>query len=135
VTAQEGHSLAEALGPYWMVLMGRHGATVVATSLKELLFRTIFSARNAELQTQAKLVGTVHPLSTAEAAKAAAYNLRPAPMERAWDYWVMRLAKADGRAAAPAAAKAPAKARRGTTAKPAGRRSQRAGRKAGTKRR
>jgi ribulose-5-phosphate 4-epimerase/fuculose-1-phosphate aldolase len=103
VTSQEGRSLAAALGPYWMVLMGRHGATVVGTSLRELLFRTIFSARNAELQTQAKLVGTVNPLTPAEATKAAAHNLRPAPMERAWDYWAMRLAKADARAAsAPA---------------------------------
>jgi HCOMODA/2-hydroxy-3-carboxy-muconic semialdehyde decarboxylase len=97
VTAEEGRSLAKALGPYWMILMGRHGATVVGTSLRELLFRTVFSARNAELQTQAKMVGTVNPLSTAEAAKAAAYNLRPAPMERAWDYWAMRLAKAERR--------------------------------------
>jgi ribulose-5-phosphate 4-epimerase/fuculose-1-phosphate aldolase len=108
VTPEEGRSLAAALGPYWMILMGRHGATVVGTSLRELLFRTIFSARNAELQTQAKLVGGVNPLSPAEAAKADAYNLRPAPMERAWDYWAMRLAKADGRAGtAPRSVAAP----------------------------
>jgi len=102
VTPQEGASLAKALGPYWMILMGRHGATVVGASLREMAFRTIFSARNAELQTQAKLVGSVNRLSPAEAAKAAAYNLRPAPMERAWDYWVMRLAKKEGRDATAA---------------------------------
>jgi HCOMODA/2-hydroxy-3-carboxy-muconic semialdehyde decarboxylase len=109
VTADEGRSLAKALGPYWMILMGRHGATVVGTSLRELLFRTVFSARNAELQTQAKMVGTVNPLTATEAAKAAAYNLRPAPMERAWDYWVMRLAKAEGRIAVAGAKPASAK--------------------------
>jgi ribulose-5-phosphate 4-epimerase/fuculose-1-phosphate aldolase len=96
VTPQEGHSLAKALGPYWMVLMGRHGATVAGTSLREMVFRTIYSARNAELQTQAKFLGGVNRLSPEEATKAEAYNLRAAPMERAWDYWVMRLAKKDG---------------------------------------
>jgi HCOMODA/2-hydroxy-3-carboxy-muconic semialdehyde decarboxylase len=114
VTPEEGRSLAKALGPYWMVLMGRHGATVAGASLREMVFRTVYSARNAELQTQAKLVGTVKPLSAAEAAKAAAYNLRPAPMERAWDYWAMRLAKKEGRGATaerkPAAAAKPGKA-------------------------
>lgn len=115
VTPQEGASLAKALGPYWMVLMGRHGATVAGASLREMVFRTIFSARNAELQTQAKLLGGVNRLSPAEAAKAAAYNLRPAPMERAWDYWVMRLANKEGRdataARTPAARSAAAKKR------------------------
>ena len=111
VTPEEGRSLAKALGPYWMILMGRHGATVAGASLREMVFRTIFSARNAELQTQAKLVGGVNPLSPAEAAKAAAYNLRPAPMERAWDYWAMRLAKKEGRDAA-AVRKTGARARR-----------------------
>jgi len=114
VTPEEGASLAKALGPYWMILMGRHGATVAGASLREMLremvFRTIFSARNAELQTQARLLGAVNRLSPAEAVKAAAHNLRPAPMERAWDYWVMRLAKKEGRGAA-AKAKRPAKRR------------------------
>jgi hypothetical protein len=80
-----------------------------------MVFRTIFSARNAELQTQAKLVGGVNPLTPAEAAKAAAYNLRPAPMERAWDYWAMRLAKKEGRDATAArkpTARAGAKAKK-----------------------
>jgi ribulose-5-phosphate 4-epimerase/fuculose-1-phosphate aldolase len=97
VDPAEGQSLARALGPHAMVLMGRHGATVVATSLRELVFRTIYTTRNAELQTQAKLVGTVNRLSPEEIKKAAAYNLRPAPMERAWDLWAMRLARKEGR--------------------------------------
>jgi ribulose-5-phosphate 4-epimerase/fuculose-1-phosphate aldolase len=125
VTPEEGRSLAKALGPYWMILMGRHGATVAGASLREMVFRTIYSARNAELQTQARLVGGVNRLSPAEAAKAAVYNLRPAPMERAWDYWVMRLANKEGRDAAAAAAEKPtarsagAKAKKPAAARPA----------------
>ena len=97
VDPAEGKSLAKALGPHWMVLMGRHGATVVGTSLRELVFRTIYTTRNAELQTQAKLIGTVNRLSPEEIRKAAAYNLRPGPMERAWDLWAKHLAEKEGR--------------------------------------
>jgi ribulose-5-phosphate 4-epimerase/fuculose-1-phosphate aldolase len=119
VDPAEGKSLARALGPHWMVLMGRHGATVVATSLRELVFRTIYTTRNAELQTQAKLLGAVNRLSPDEIKKAAAYNLRPAPMERAWDLWAMHLAQKEGRTApkAPAAKPAPQKVK--AKAKPA----------------
>jgi hypothetical protein len=112
VDPAEGKSLAAALGPHSMVLMGRHGATVVAASLRELVFRTIYTTRNAELQTQAKLLGAVHGLSPEEIKKAAAYNLRPAPMERAWDQWAMRLARKEGAGgAARPAPKAKAKAK------------------------
>jgi ribulose-5-phosphate 4-epimerase/fuculose-1-phosphate aldolase len=112
VDPAEGKSLAAALGPHSMVLMGRHGATVVAASLRELVFRTIYTTRNAELQTQAKLLGAVHGLSPEEIKKAAAYNLRPAPMERAWDQWAMRLARKEGAGvAARPAPKSKAKAK------------------------
>ncbi len=115
VDPAEGKSLAKALGPHSMVLMGRHGATVVGASLRELVFRTIYTARNADLQTKAKLLGAVHGLSPDEIRKAAAYNLRPAPMERAWDQWAMRLAEKEGRTGA--AARAPVAAKTKTAAK------------------
>ena len=49
---EEGASLARALGP-WMVLMKRHGVTVAGTSVRDCVFRSIYSARNAEYQVQA----------------------------------------------------------------------------------
>ena len=91
VKPEEGRSLAKALGQGWTILMGRHGATAAGKSIRECVFRTIFSCKNAELQTQAHLLGHVEPLSEKEVELAAAYNLRPAPQERAWDYWVKRL--------------------------------------------
>jgi hypothetical protein len=138
VTPEEGRSLAKALGPCWMVLMGRHGATVVGTSLREMVFRTIYSARNAELQTQAKLVGNVIPLTAAEVEKAAAHNLRPAPMERAWDYWAMRLANKErggGAEAAASAARTPVKRVAAKPKKPAKRARAPTKRASGKKRR
>jgi HCOMODA/2-hydroxy-3-carboxy-muconic semialdehyde decarboxylase len=130
VDPAEGKSLAKALGAHWKVLMGRHGATVVGTSLRELVFRTIYTTRNAELQTQAKLIGTVNRLSPEEIRKAAAYNLRPGPMERAWDLWAKHLAEKEGRAALASAKVAPQSAKAKPPARKAAARSKPRKRKA-----
>jgi ribulose-5-phosphate 4-epimerase/fuculose-1-phosphate aldolase len=56
-TNEQGASLARALGPHAMVLMRRHGATVVGASLKEVVFRSIMTHRNAELLLRAETLG------------------------------------------------------------------------------
>jgi HCOMODA/2-hydroxy-3-carboxy-muconic semialdehyde decarboxylase len=92
---EEGRSLAKALGPYWLVLMRRHGATVVGRNLTELVFRTIYSARNAELQLMCRAQGqSLSPLTRGEARLAWERNLQPRPQARAWEYWSTRLKKA-----------------------------------------
>ena len=53
-TQAQGQSLARALADHAMVLMRRHGATVVGGTLQETVFRTIYSHRNAELQLRAR---------------------------------------------------------------------------------
>jgi HCOMODA/2-hydroxy-3-carboxy-muconic semialdehyde decarboxylase len=93
-TQEQGQSLARALGPHAMVLMRRHGATVVGATLQETVFRTIFSHRNAELQLRARALGEISPLTAGEAAQAESYSLRVRPTGRAWEYWTTRLAKA-----------------------------------------
>jgi ribulose-5-phosphate 4-epimerase/fuculose-1-phosphate aldolase len=93
---EEGASLARALGPHWIVLMRRHGATVAGKTLEEMTFRTIYTARNAAMQIQAHTLGHVSPLNAAETALAGEYNLRPGPVVRAWEYWSVRLDKAEG---------------------------------------
>ena len=50
IKPEEGASLARALGKHWMVLMMRHGVTVAGTSVRDCVFRSVFSARNAEYQ-------------------------------------------------------------------------------------
>src|SRR4029079_18156832 len=85
---EEGRSLAKALGPNWLVLMRRHGATVAGRSLIELVFRTIYSYRNAELQRSGTSQGhALHPLTPGEATLARDRNLEPRPQARAWEYW------------------------------------------------
>lgn len=92
---EEGRSLAKALGPYWLVLMRRHGATVTAKNLTELVFRTIYSYRNAELQLTTRTLGhPLSPLTPGEARLAWERNLEPRPQARAWEYWSVRLKKA-----------------------------------------
>ncbi len=93
-TPAQGASLARALGPHSMVLMRRHGATVVGATIQEAVFRAIHTHRNAELQLRAATLGEASPLSTGEAEMACAYSLRERPMGRAWEYWTTRLAKA-----------------------------------------
>src|SRR5262245_27411249 len=105
----EGASLARALGPHWVVVMRRHGATVAGRSLRECVFRTIYSCRNAEYLTQAKMIGRPSPLNAREIERAEVYNLGEGPVSRAWEYWGMRLDKDGGmpprRAARQAAAR------------------------------
>jgi ribulose-5-phosphate 4-epimerase/fuculose-1-phosphate aldolase len=93
---EEGASLARALGRNWIVLMRRHGATVAGRTLEELTFRTIYVARNAALQIQAHMLGHVSPLNAEETELAGHYNLQPGPVARAWEYWSVRLDKAEG---------------------------------------
>lgn len=93
---EEGASLARALGPHWTVLMRRHGATVAGRTLEELVFRCVYTAHNAGIQIQAKMLGHVGPLSAEEAERASAFNLEPGPVARAWEYFNVRLDKAEG---------------------------------------
>src|SRR5580692_1681559 len=94
VKPEEGRSLARTLGPHWMVLMRRHGATVAGLSLRELTFRTVFGCDNAKLLSQAIAHGHVDSLSPGEAKLTSAHQLRPPSMGRAWDYWVRQVEKA-----------------------------------------
>jgi HCOMODA/2-hydroxy-3-carboxy-muconic semialdehyde decarboxylase len=95
IKPEEGRSLAQALGPHWMVLMRRHGATVVGCSVQDMVFRTIFTARNAEVQSRAQAMGKVEPLNSGEIEKCFAFHQGPRPTERAWEYWSMRLRKSE----------------------------------------
>jgi HCOMODA/2-hydroxy-3-carboxy-muconic semialdehyde decarboxylase len=117
---EEGASLARALGSHWTVLMRRHGAAVAGRTLEELTFRTIYTARNAAMQIQAHSLGAVSPLTAEETELAGSYNLQPGPVNRAWEYWSVRLDKVEGTFGTPKAIskRAAAKAHRERRKKP-----------------
>jgi HCOMODA/2-hydroxy-3-carboxy-muconic semialdehyde decarboxylase len=102
-TPEEGRSLARALGPHWMVLLRRHGATLAGRSLRECVFRSIFTCRNAELQSRAMGIGSISTLSPGEAAMCSQHSLTPRTLSRTWEYWNFRLAKMEAMTALPAA--------------------------------
>jgi HCOMODA/2-hydroxy-3-carboxy-muconic semialdehyde decarboxylase len=106
VKPEEGASLARALGPHNVVVMRRHGATIVGGDLRELVFRVIYSARNAEYQLAAHMLGHVSPLTAGEAKMASGLNLAPGPVARAHEFWVRRLADKEGRGKSDSAVRA-----------------------------
>lgn len=91
VKPEEGASLARALGNSNLVLMNRHGATAAAGDVQGLVFRTIYSCRNAEFQFQAQALGKIMPLHQGEIEKASALNAMANVTTRTWEYWTMRL--------------------------------------------
>jgi len=113
VKPEEGRSLARALGPHSVVLMKRHGATVVGRTLKDLVLRSLFLCQNAEYQLRAQILGTPSFLHPGEIEKANLFEPPRAGVDRAWEYYCMRLKAAGGwppKASAKSAAKrAPAK--------------------------
>ena len=106
VKPEEGASLARALGKHWMVLMMRHGVTVAGTSIRDCVFRSVFSARNAEYQVRAMTMGTdIATLSQGETKLAGQISSKTTGLMRSWEYWCMRVANRAS-AAAPVASKA-----------------------------
>jgi hypothetical protein len=73
--------------------MRRHGATLAGTTVRELVFRTVYSHANAEIQLRSMMIGKIAPLSRGEAERTGPYQLQPKPMGRAWEYWTTRLKK------------------------------------------
>ena len=94
LTKQEhGQSLARALGSNWIVLMRRHGATVVGRSLKEMVFRSMHSTLNATAQMHAILLGNVDHLSEGEIELAG--DIKSPAIYRTWLYASERLARVE----------------------------------------
>ncbi len=111
VKPAEGASLAKAMGQNNMVLMRRHGVTVVGTSVKDCIFRCVWSTRNAAYQVQSLAIGTnIASLTPGETELAGQVSSKTTGLTRSWEYWSVRVAKSGGALPAPKKAKAaPAK--------------------------
>jgi HCOMODA/2-hydroxy-3-carboxy-muconic semialdehyde decarboxylase len=80
-----GAALAKSLGPRSVVLMRGHGATVVAPTLPEAVYRGVYVDVNARLQLQTIGLGPVNYLTEAEGRAAAAST--GTQIGRAWEMW------------------------------------------------
>ena len=115
---EEGASLARALGSHWMVLMKRHGVTVAGTSVRDCVFRSVYSARNAEYQVQALAIGgAIASLSPGETKLAGQIVATTTGLTRSWEYWSLRVAKAAGAAKPAKPARATSKPKRAAKAR------------------
>ncbi len=92
-TEAEADDLADALGANTMVLMRRHGATIVGHDAQDIAFRAIYSCRSAEAQYRAALLGPVDTLSPEESALSEKFPA--SSLNRAWDLWNSRLIARD----------------------------------------
>lgn len=84
-TPDLGRALAARLGDKPVILMRGHGATVVGSSIKHVVYRAIYAAMNAALQIQASHLGEPTFLSPQEAILAAERNDKA--IDRAWELW------------------------------------------------
>ena len=86
-TAALGDALATTLGENPVVLMRGHGATMVGDSIPQAVFRAIYAAENASLQSAAVQLGVdVNYLTEGEVLAATASN--NTFIHRAWELWV-----------------------------------------------
>jgi len=85
-----GAALARRLGKSAVVLMRGHGDVVVGESVKQVVFRAIYTEVNAKLEAEALRLGQgrVNFLNDQEAAKATETN--NAVLGRAWELWKQR---------------------------------------------
>jgi HCOMODA/2-hydroxy-3-carboxy-muconic semialdehyde decarboxylase len=135
VKPEEGASLARALGPHSVVLMRRHGATVVGATLRELVFRSIYSCLNAVYLSEGKKMGKVGPLTPGEISMAGAINKIPSVPLRTWEYWATRLAKRGGMPPRPGTSAAVRKGSSSRRKTPAAKRGKVQGKTKGSKKR
>lgn len=86
-TPAQGASLAKKLGKGRVVLMRGHGTAVAASTLREVVFTSVYLQKNAELIATARQFGDVHYLSRGEVKKAATLLFEPLSQDRAWYAW------------------------------------------------
>jgi HCOMODA/2-hydroxy-3-carboxy-muconic semialdehyde decarboxylase len=86
-TPEQGTSLAKKLGAGRVVLMRGHGSAVAASTLREVVFTSVYLQKNAELVTTARQFGDPKYLSKGEIKKASALLFEPLSQDRAWYAW------------------------------------------------
>jgi len=84
-TPSLGEALAREMGQQDLVLMRGHGATVVGHTLKQAVFRAVYTEVNARTQAVASTLGEIICLSAREAD--AAKLSTEGQAERAWGLW------------------------------------------------
>jgi HCOMODA/2-hydroxy-3-carboxy-muconic semialdehyde decarboxylase len=85
-----GVALARTLGSGLITLMRGHGATIVAETMQQVVYRSVYAEVNARLLAEALRLGPVTYLTEGEAETARA-NVE-SQVQRPWDLWKARVA-------------------------------------------
>ena len=80
-----GKALAEVLGAHPVALMRGHGSVAVGSSIKQVVYRAIYTENNARLQAMSMPLGEVSYLSEGEARATAEMNDQH--LDRPWQMW------------------------------------------------
>ena len=94
VTMEQGRDLAARLGDRSIALMKRHGCVVAGNTLQETVMKAIYLQVNARLQLQAMHIGRPDFLTPEEIELCTATQLSPLGLERSWEAWCRRAARA-----------------------------------------
>jgi ribulose-5-phosphate 4-epimerase/fuculose-1-phosphate aldolase len=84
--ARLGAALAQSLGQSAAVLMRGHGSTVVGSTLRQAVFRAVYTEVGARLQSEAMRLGPVTYLTEEEAVATGTTN--DAQIDRTWLLWL-----------------------------------------------
>ncbi len=87
-----GHALAAELGDHPVMLMRGHGSVAVGPSVRQAVFRAVYTEVNARMESEALRLGDVTFLNEQEAARAMATNA--ALVDRPWELWRKKAAEA-----------------------------------------
>jgi len=80
-----GESLATTLGKANVALMRGHGSVTVGTSIKQAVYRGVYTESNARLQSEAMRFGEITFLTDGEAQATSAMNDQH--LDRPWEMW------------------------------------------------
>jgi HCOMODA/2-hydroxy-3-carboxy-muconic semialdehyde decarboxylase len=80
-----GEALAKVLGPSNVALMRGHGSVTVGNSIKQVVFRGVYTESNARLQAEASRLGEITFLTEAEAK--ATSDMNDKHLDRPWEMW------------------------------------------------
>jgi ribulose-5-phosphate 4-epimerase/fuculose-1-phosphate aldolase len=80
-----GEALAKTLGKSNVALMRGHGSVTVGNSIKQAVFRGVYTESNARLQSEASRLGEITFLTEAEAQ--ATSDMNDQHLDRPWEMW------------------------------------------------
>ena len=87
-----GRALAASLGSATVALMRGHGSVTVGVSIRQAVFRAIYTENSARLQLEASRLGEINFLTDGEAQ--ATSEMNDQHLERPWQMWVRRVRSA-----------------------------------------